>query len=161
MSPHVASGDSAERVRRYLEARSLADGIRHLGRATGTAQSAAEAVGCELGRIAKSVLFVADGEPVLAVLAGDRMGDADAIGMLTGAIEVRLADAGTVRAATGYEVGSVSPFDLPEGLAVLVDESLSRYDTVLPAAGTAASVVRIPLDRLVEITGGRVARISR
>ncbi len=152
---------SAERVRRFLDAHGLADGVRTFDVSTKTAQAAADAVGCELGQIAKSIVFVADGTPVLAVVAGDRRGDVVAIRAVTGATKVKLADPDTVLAATGYTVGSVSPFDLPAALTVLIDESLGRYDTVLPAAGTADSVVPVPFDRLVGLTGGRVVSIGR
>lgn len=152
---------SAERVRRVLAAHGLAEGVLTFAQSTETARAAADAVGCDLGQIAKSIVFVADGRPVLAVVAGDRRGDAGAIGAAVGAGRVMLADPETVLAATGYTVGSVSPFDLPAGLIVLIDESLARFDTVLPAAGTADSVVPVPLSRLVELTGGRLEPIAR
>lgn len=148
-------------MRRVLEHHGLAAGIRTFGRSTGSAQAAAEATGCVLGQIAKSIVFVADGRPLLAVVAGDRRGDVAAIAAETRATSVRLADPATVQTATGYTVGSVSPFDLPAGLIVLVDESLARFDTVLPAAGTADSVVAVPLDSLLALSGGRMAAISR
>jgi prolyl-tRNA editing enzyme YbaK/EbsC (Cys-tRNA(Pro) deacylase) len=157
----VSESASAERVRRFLAAHGLEGGMRAFGCSTKTAQAAADAVGCELGQIAKSIVFVADDRPVLAIVAGDRRGDAKAIAEAAGAANVRLAAPEVVLAATGYAVGSVSPFDLPTGLTVLVDESLGRYDTVMPAAGTSDSVVSVPLARLIELTGGRVAPIGR
>lgn len=150
----------AERVRVVLEAQGLVDRILTFGQSTKTAQAAADAVGCELGQIAKSVVFVADGRPVLAIVAGDRRGDAAAIAAQTDAVRVVLADPATVLEATGYAVGSVSPFDLPDSLDVFIDESLTRFDEVLPAAGTADSVVRVPFDLLVTLSGGRVAVIG-
>ncbi len=153
--------DGAGRARRVLERHGLAGSVRTFDRSTKTAQAAAEAVGCELGQIAKSIVFVADGVPVLAIVAGDRRGDAAAIGVETGAARVRLADPDAVQRATGYTVGSVSPFDLPEGLMVMIDESLARFDVVLPAAGTADSVVAIPFEDLIALSRGRVAAISR
>lgn len=152
---------SAERVRRFLAVHGLDEGVRTFAQSTKTAQAAADAVGCELGQIAKSIVFSTDGQPVLAVVAGDRRGDAGAIGAAVGAERVKLADPGTVLAATGYTVGSVSPFDLPAGLIVLIDESLARFETVLPAAGTADSVVPVPFSRLVALTGGRLEPIGR
>jgi prolyl-tRNA editing enzyme YbaK/EbsC (Cys-tRNA(Pro) deacylase) len=157
----AAAVDGAERVRRVLERHGLAAGVRTFDRSTKTAQAAAEAVGCHLGQIAKSIVFVADGCPVLAVVAGDRKGDVASIAAELGAASGRLADTETVAEATGYTVGSVSPFVLPAGLIVLVDESLGRFETVLPAAGTADSVVSVPLDSLVVLSGGRMAPISR
>lgn len=161
MAEPLPTADGSERVRRVLERHGLAAGVRTFDRSTKTAQAAAEAVGCELGQIAKSIVFMADGSPVLAVVAGDRRGDAAAIAAVMGAATARLADPATVLAETGYTVGSVSPFDLPAGLTVLVDESLGRFDVVVPAAGTADSVVSVPLDSLVALSGGRRVSISR
>ncbi|MDF1542114.1 MAG: YbaK/EbsC family protein [Anaerosomatales bacterium] len=152
---------SADRVRAYLAEHGLADEIVTFEQSTKTAQMAADAMGCELGQIVKSLVFVAGGTPVLALVAGDRRGDTQAIAELAGAAEARFADADTVRAATGYAIGGVSPFDLPRGLMLLADDSLGRYEIVYPAAGTPSSMVRIRLAHLLELTGARVARISQ
>jgi Cys-tRNA(Pro) deacylase len=151
---------SARRVTAFLAAHGLADAIVHFERSTKTAQLAADAMGCELGQIAKSLVFVADGEPVLVLVAGDRRGDAVAIATAMGATRARLADAASVEAATGYAVGGVSPFDLPADLPVLIDRSLARYDTVYPAAGTPASMVGLTPGQLIEVTGGRLADVA-
>lgn len=152
---------SAARVREFLEAHGLADEIVTFEHSTKTAQMAADAMGCDLGQIVKSLVFVAGGTPLIALVAGDRRGDGAAIAGLLGADKASFADADTVRGATGYAIGGVSPFDLPGGLIVLADDSLERFETVYPAAGTPSSMVRIPLDRLLQITGARVARISQ
>jgi Cys-tRNA(Pro) deacylase len=151
---------SRERVRAYLEARGLADGLTEFEQSTKTAAQAAEAMGCELGQIVKSLVVLADDTPVLALVAGDRRGDLDAIATEVGAGSAKMADADAVRAATGYAIGGVSPFDLPRELTVLVDESLTRFDVVFPAAGTPSSMVRMQLTDLLEAAGGRMARIS-
>lgn len=152
---------SADRVKTYLAEHGLAEEIVTFEQSTKTAQMAADAMGCELGQIVKSLVFVAGGTPVLALVAGDRRGDTSAIAELAGATEARFADADTVRAATGFAIGGVSPFDLPPGLMLLADDSLGRYDIVYPAAGTPSSMVRIRLAHLLELTGARVARISQ
>jgi Cys-tRNA(Pro) deacylase len=153
---------SLERVRAFLSARGLEGGLVSFDdRSTKTCELAAEAVGCEVGQIVKSLVFVADGRAVLALVAGDRRGDTGAIGKLVGAKKVHFADADTVRAATGYAIGGVSPYDLPEELTVLVDDSLTRFDVVFTAAGTPSSMVRIQRETLFELAGGQVARISR
>jgi prolyl-tRNA editing enzyme YbaK/EbsC (Cys-tRNA(Pro) deacylase) len=152
---------SLERVRGFLAERGLEGGLLAFeDRSTKTCALAAEAVGCEVGQIVKSLVFVADERPVLALVAGDRRGDASAIAALTGADAISFADAETVRSATGYAIGGVSPYDLPADLVVLVDDSLERFDTVYTAAGTPASMVRIDRAVLFELAGGRVARIS-
>jgi prolyl-tRNA editing enzyme YbaK/EbsC (Cys-tRNA(Pro) deacylase) len=141
--------------------RGLDDGIVVFDRSTKTAQMAADAIGCELGQIVKSLVFTTGPCPVLALVAGDRRGDPIAIGREVGAEEASIADADTVRDATGYSIGGVSPFDLPEELTVLIDDSLRRFDVVWSAAGTPDSVVRLDLQTLSEITGGRWVTISR
>jgi prolyl-tRNA editing enzyme YbaK/EbsC (Cys-tRNA(Pro) deacylase) len=156
------AADSHGRVRDFLDAHGLADRVMDFEPgATKTSQMAADAAGCLLGQIAKSLVFVADGTPVLALVAGDRKGDAGAIAREVGASTASFADAVTVRDATGYAIGGVSPFDLPEDLIVLIDESLVRFDEVYTAGGTPQTIVRMERTRLFDIVGGRVARISR
>jgi Cys-tRNA(Pro) deacylase len=151
---------SRERVRRYLEAHGLAEGLFEFERSTKTAQEAADAMGCELGQIVKSLVFIVDDRPVVVLVAGDRRGDTDAIAALLGGKKTRFADAETVRAATGYAIGGVSPFDLPDNLPLFADSSLSRFETVYPAAGTPTSMVRMCLDQLLELSGARMADVS-
>jgi len=151
---------SRERVRAFLEAHGVAAGLTEFEQSTKTAAQAAEAMGCELGQIVKSLVVLADDTPVLALVAGDRRGDFDAIAAEVGASAVRMADADTVRGATGYAIGGVSPFDLHPDLPVLVDDSLTRFEIVFPAAGTPSSMVRMRFDELLALVDGRMARIS-
>lgn len=117
-------------------------------------------MGCDLGQIVKSLVFVVGDRPVLALVAGDRRGDSEAIAELMGDETARFADAATVRSATGYAIGGVSPFDLPSELPVLFDDSLERFEIVYPAGGTPSAVVRMSRCDLLELTQARVARIS-
>ena len=158
-SPRKAG--SRERVRVYLETHGLNEGLFEFEQSTKTAQEAADAMGCELGQIVKSLVFVVDGKPTVALVAGDRRGDTKAIAALLGGKEARFADAETVRSATGYAIGGVSPFDLPADLPLFADASLSRFETVYPAAGTPSSMVRVRLAELIELSGARVADISQ
>ncbi len=151
---------SLERVRTYLGSHDLDDRLVVFERSTRTAQMAADAVGCELGQIVKSLVFVADDEPLVALVAGDRRGDAEAIAERVGADRVRMAGPEAVREATGYAAGGVAPFDLPGELTILIDDSLERFDEVYTAAGTSDSVVRLTLDELLRITGGQMTSVS-
>lgn len=160
-SASEAEPSAGARVRAYLEARGLADGLVEFEQSTKSAQQAADAIGCELGQIVKSLVFVVGGRPVLALIAGDRRGDAAAIGDLLGGGKARFAEEDTVLSATGYAVGGVSPFDLPDALPVFADESLARFEVVYPAAGTSSSMVRVGLAQLLELSGAKVADISR
>ena len=152
---------SAERVRAFLATHGLAEGIVHFEQSTKTAQMAADAMGCELGQIVKSLVFLVGDRAVVALVAGDRRGDVQAIAREAGGSDARFADADAVRAATGYAIGGVSPFDLPADLPVLVDDSLGRFEILFPAAGTPSSMVRVTFAQLIEVTGGRLARIGR
>jgi Cys-tRNA(Pro) deacylase len=144
----------------YLEAHDLHHDIVHFEQSTKTAQMAADAMGCDLGQIVKSLVFLVDGRPAVALVAGDRRGDAGAIAEELEGSKAKFADADSVREATGFAIGGVSPFDLPADLPVLVDESLERFEVVFPAAGTPQSMVRLPLAELIRLSGGRMARIS-
>jgi prolyl-tRNA editing enzyme YbaK/EbsC (Cys-tRNA(Pro) deacylase) len=160
MSDAPKKTGSAERVRAYLTEHLLNDQIIEFETSTKTAQQAADAAGCELGQIVKSLVFVVGEKPVLVLVAGDRRGDTDAIAEVLGGSEAHFADAETVRAATGFAIGGVSPFALPEGLTVLIDDSLERFETVYPAAGTPTSMVKMRRTDLLDLSGGRVERVS-
>jgi Cys-tRNA(Pro) deacylase len=152
---------SAERVRVFLDEHGLADQIHEFEQSTKTAQDAADAMGCELGQIVKSLVVVVDGErAAVALVAGDRRADLAAIASELGGTKAKMADADTVRAATGYAIGGVSPFALPTDLPILFDDSFERFEVVYPAAGTPSSMVRTDRAALVGMCGGRVAHIS-
>ncbi len=151
---------SRERVRAYLDAHGLAEGLFEFEQSTKTAQQAADVMGCELGQIVKSLVFVVGDQPVVALVPGDRRGNSEALSGLFGGAAVRLADAEMVRSATGYAIGGVSPFDLPSDLPVIADASFSRFEVVYPAAGTPASMVRMQLTDLLRLSDARVADIA-
>jgi Cys-tRNA(Pro) deacylase len=152
---------SADRVRAFLAEHGLEGDIVAFDASTKTAQMAADAVGCELGQIVKSLVVVGDdGAAVVALVAGDMRADLAAIGTESGMTGARMANAEEVRAATGYAIGGVSPFDLPAELPVLVDQSLRRFGAVYSAAGTPNSVVPLGLDDLLRLSGGREASVS-
>lgn len=161
MEPGIKRKGSRERVRDYLEQHGLLDGVHEFEASTKTAAQAAEAMGCELGQIVKSLLVVVDDSPVLALVAGDRRADLDAVAAEMGGTSARMGDADITRAATGFAIGGVCPFDLPAELPVLIDDSLSRFEVVYPAAGTPSSMVRMDRIGLYDLVGGRVAPIAR
>lgn len=145
---------SAERVQASLTAAGSDSRVRELAEDARTADEAAAALGVEVGRIAKSLVFMADGEPVLVVASGADRVDTAALGGALGGKRVSRADADAVRAATGYPIGGVSPVGLPAGLPVLVERALDRYDTVYAAAGTSHAVFATSYAELLRITGG-------
>jgi prolyl-tRNA editing enzyme YbaK/EbsC (Cys-tRNA(Pro) deacylase) len=107
--------------------------LRTLGESTGTVQQAASAVGCERGQIAKSILFVMDGEPVLVVASGSHRIDQDKVCDALDCAEGRQATADEVRAATGFPIGGVPP--IGHGLPVVFDSALLEYDVIYAAGG--------------------------
>ncbi len=130
---------------------------------THTAAEAAAAVGCEVGAIVKSLVFVAlDGDarvPLLALVAGDHRADLELLALAVG-VPVEKADAATVKATTGYSIGGVPPIGHPQPVRTLVDESLLRYEKVWSAAGDAQTVFPADPERLVAWSGGAIARIA-
>ena len=133
--------------------------VRELPQSTRTAPQAAQAIGCDLGAIVKSLLFLADDMPVLVLVAGDRRADPIRLRAVLGASQVAMANADRVRAETGFTIGGVPPVGHTQPLRVYIDRSLSRFDTVWAAAGGPNAVFPIQYATLVQITGGQVADV--
>ncbi|MBB5631961.1 prolyl-tRNA editing enzyme YbaK/EbsC (Cys-tRNA(Pro) deacylase) [Cryobacterium mesophilum] len=133
--------------------------VRTMDQSTHTAQEAAAAVGCDVGAIVKSLVFLADGAPLLVLVSGPNRVDTDVLGRELGAV-IEKSDAKRVKAETGYSIGGVPPFGHPVTLRTVIDPDLLRYDDVWAAAGSPTAVFRIDPDALLELTGGAVANIS-
>jgi Cys-tRNA(Pro) deacylase len=125
---------------------------------TKTAADAAAAIGVEVGQIVKSLVFLVDGEPTMALVAGNNRLDEQKLSAACGGGKVRRADADAVRAATGFPIGGVPPIghDLP----VYIDETLLGYGEVWAAAGTWTDNFAIPPDDLVRVSGGVVCPLA-
>ena len=148
---------TVERLRERLEAAGLEVDMQELERSTRTAAEAAAAVGCELGQIVKSLVFVADGGPVLCLCSGDRRVDTARLGN-----DVRQASADEVRAATGYAIGGVPPLGHDPPLRTLVDSGLLRFRRVWCAAGTPNALFEVESEALVAaLPDGEVRDIAR
>jgi prolyl-tRNA editing enzyme YbaK/EbsC (Cys-tRNA(Pro) deacylase) len=130
---------------------------RRFPEGTKTAQDAARAIGCDVDQIVKSLVFVADGEPFLALTAGSNRADQAKLAALMGADHVRRADAEEARAATGYGIGGTPPFGHPRRLRVFVDRDLLGHDEVWAAAGTPDSVFPLTPHELVRASGAEPA----
>lgn len=118
---------------------------------TKTAEDAANAIGCEVAAIVKSLVFVVGDEPVVALVPGDLRLDTNKLSTVAGGGKVRRASLEEVRAATGYAAGGTPPFGHDTPLRVFADPALKRHDPVWAAAGTPTTVfpISIPdLDRL-------------
>jgi len=122
---------------------------------TRTAVDAARAVGCELGQIVKSLVFLAAGKPVVALVSGSNRLDERRLAAVAGD-PVAKADAETARAATGYAIGGVPPFGHATEVPVFMDRDLLAYPAVWAAAGRPDSVFEIEPARLRELSNAVV-----
>jgi prolyl-tRNA editing enzyme YbaK/EbsC (Cys-tRNA(Pro) deacylase) len=145
---------TAARFQQRLHERGLDVDVQVLPDSTRTAVEAAAAVGCEVGQIVKSLVFMRDGEPVMVLCAGDRRVAAQRLGL-------RAANADEARAATGFSIGGIPPLGHDQPLETLIDESLRRFATVWCAAGTPYAVFEADTETLIgAIPGGEVVEVS-
>jgi prolyl-tRNA editing enzyme YbaK/EbsC (Cys-tRNA(Pro) deacylase) len=153
-----------ERVRQALRLAGLdPDLVRELPADTSTAEAAARAVGAPQGSIVKSLVFLADGAPLLVLAAGDQRVDVKRLRATFGLSKrrLRIAQPAEVLAQTGFEVGGVPPMGHSPALRTLIDRTLGRYDTVWAAAGSAHSVFPIAYEQLVTLTSGEVMDLAQ
>lgn len=132
---------------------------RRFPEATRTAAEAAAAIGCELSQICKSLVFAADGEPVLVLMDGASRVDVERVREELGAGKVGRADARVVRETTGYAIGGVPPFGHRTRTRVLADRGLLEHDLVWAAAGTPHTVFPVAPKELVLHAGATVADV--
>ena len=132
--------------------------VRELPADTSTAETAARAVGAPQGSIVKSLIFLADGAPLLVLVSGDQRADVKQLRatLRLSKRRLRIARPSEVLEQTGFEVGGVPPVGHTAPVRTLIDRTLSRYDTVWAAAGNAHAVFPITYEKLVIITQGEV-----
>jgi prolyl-tRNA editing enzyme YbaK/EbsC (Cys-tRNA(Pro) deacylase) len=131
---------------------------QRLDDSTRTVKDAAAAVGCDESEIAKSIVFVADGDPVVCVASGRHRIDTEKLADLLDVAEVRQAKADEVRAATGFAIGGVPPFghDLP----ILFDETLLHHKRVWAAAGDPHSLFEVDPRELADCIRARIVELG-
>ena len=151
---------SVERVRRFLQEQGLSVQVKEMDQSTRTAPLAAAACGCPVGAIVKSLLFLADGRPVLVMVSGDKRADPRKIARLMQAGQAAMASADAVRSITGYAIGGVPPVAHNTPLMVFLDGTLLRYDIVWAAAGAPNAVFPIAPGELLRLTGARAADVT-
>ena len=151
--------EPVERVAVFLRAAGAESRLEELASDTPSAQSAAEAVGCALDQIVKSLVFVCGARPVLALLPGDRRADPAKIGLAVGAAETRVARPPEVLAATGFAPGSVAPFPPPAGVPVLVERTILSCAVVWVGAGSERHLAMVSPLELVRLTRGTTVDI--
>lgn len=151
-------------VQRFLESASALDlspDVREFPQGTRTAADAARAVGCQVGQIVKSLVFVAGREtPFLALVSGSNRADTGSLSRLMAGAPVRQATADEVREATGFAIGGAAPFGHPRPLRAFCDRDLLAYPEVWAAAGTPRSVFPISPADLLRASGAEPADIK-
>lgn len=154
------TSNSIRRVEDALRAHGVDTVVTEMPGSTRTAQDAADAVGCAVGQIAKSLVFASEsGDLLLAVTSGSNRVDPKRLASFVGE-PVELADPNRVRDVTGFAIGGVPPVALPDHIPVYVDRDLLGYSEIWAAAGTPRSVFRITPGELVAITGGEVVSLA-
>lgn len=151
-------------TRRLLQAASdlgLNIEVRQFPESTKTASDAAEAIGCDVGAIVKSLVFMVDDEPVITLVSGDMRVDLDKLSALLDGAEARRATLDEVRAATGYAAGGTPPFG-HEGVRprILADHLLARHSELWAAAGTPTTVFAITHDALVDAAQAEIVDLT-
>ncbi len=134
--------------------------VRTLDDAARTAAQAAAQLGIEVAQIANSLVFAADGAPLLVMASGGHRVDTAKVAALVGAASVDRASPEFVREHTGFAIGGVAPIAHPEPLRTLVDTELERYDEVWAAAGHPHTVFPTTYAELLRITGGQPAEVG-
>jgi Cys-tRNA(Pro) deacylase len=150
-------------VDRFVEAAraaGLEPGVRRFPEGTKTAQDAAAAIGCDVAQIVKSLVFMADDRPILALTSGANRVDTDRLAEIAGASAARRATPEEARAATGFAVGGTPPFGHPDRVRTFVDETLLALPEVWAAAGTPDAVFALTPADLLRVAGGTVASFS-
>jgi prolyl-tRNA editing enzyme YbaK/EbsC (Cys-tRNA(Pro) deacylase) len=151
---------NAERVLAVLRAGGANGEVRVLDDSARTAAEAASALDVPVGAIVKSLLFTADGAPVLILASGDHQVDTAAVATLLGVDRVKRADADLVRVATGFPIGGVAPVAHPTPLPTVVDRHLATFAVLWAAAGTPHTVFPTTYEELVRLTSGTPADIA-
>jgi len=161
MTEAILENPSVRRVREALLARGAGERVIVLSDSARTAQQAADALGCPVGAIVKSLVFSDNGRAVMALVAGDRQCDVAALGRALGlAGPPKRADAELVRQATGFAIGGVAPLGHPAPLPIAVDDSLARFALLHAAAGHPHAVFPLEYRELLAWTGAPAAAIS-
>jgi prolyl-tRNA editing enzyme YbaK/EbsC (Cys-tRNA(Pro) deacylase) len=153
--------DPVERVAAFLRGAGAEARLEELSDGTPTAETAADAIGCTLGQIVKSLVLVCDGVPVVALVPGDRKGDTAKVARAVGARHARIARPDEVVAATGFEPGAVAPFPPARVQRVLLERTLLRHRRVWCGAGSQRHMVALGPTELQRLTRAEVIDLVR
>lgn len=147
---------SVEKVREYLKAYGMAERMQEFSVSSATVELAAQALGVEGARIAKTLSFKVGEDPILVVAAGDaKVDNAKYKAQFHAKAKMLTPEEAVER--IGHAVGGVCPFALPADVKTYLDVSLKRFDTVFPAVGSAASAIELHCDELQRCCGANFA----
>lgn len=138
---------SIERVKQYFKELGMEERVQELEMSSATVELAAEALNCEPGRIAKTLSFMVNGNPILIVAAGDVKIDNAKYKKQFG-VKAKMLTPEEAVTLIGHAVGGVCPFAVKEGVTVYLDESLKKYVTVFPACGSGNSAIELTIEEL-------------
>lgn len=141
-----------ERVRAYFAQLGIADRIQEFDVSSATVELAAQALRCEPCRIAKTLSFMVNGQPILTVMAGDARIDNSKYKTQFGT-KAKMLTSDEAETLIGHAVGGVCPFGINEGVTVYLDESLKRFETVFPACGSGSSAIELTIGELEKYSG--------
>jgi len=152
---------SALKVQQALHALGMQLEVIELPDSTRTSQEAAQALGCQVGQIAKSIIFqvITSHRPILVIASGSNRVNEKVIAELIGET-IGKADADFVRSRTGFVIGGVPPVGHIECLETFIDQDLLRYREIWAAAGTPHAVFRLTPDDLLRMTNGLVIKVT-
>ena len=156
----VAEHAKVARVRAYAGERGVDIHIRRFAASTRTAQDAAREIGVSVGEIVKSLVFVAGDRPIVVLCCGDRRVSEAALRDALGADAVRRATADEAKRHTGYAIGGVPPFAHELPCETVIDDAMSRFETVWAAAGLPDAVFETTVADLRRLSGAKTARIA-
>lgn len=151
----------AQRVQEVLNTFGLSGRVKELPLSTRTSPEAAQAIGCSVNQIAKSLIFrgAQSGKPILIVASGANRVNEKRLAQLVGE-PVAKADASFVRLHTGFAIGGVPPVGHPSPLETYIDADLFKYEEIWAAAGTPQAVFRLTPEELKKITQGKIVSIT-
>ena len=153
---------TAKKVANAAQTQGLKITIKEFESSTRTAQDAANSVGCTVGQIVKSLLFVVNGQPTMALVSGDNQLDEKKLAALCGVgrKKVKRGNADIAREATGFTIGGIPPFGHTSQLPTYIDQDLFQFDVIWAAAGTPNAVFAITPDELARVSGGISANLK-
>lgn len=155
MSDGTTLPERSRLVQQHLADAGVDTTIRVLPDSARTAAEAATAIGCDVAAIANSLVFLADGEPVLVMTSGGHRANLDVLTASIGATDVAMAPAAVVRSATGQAIGGVAPVGHPVPLRTFLDEALQEHGELWAAAGHPHTVMPLTFEQLRVITNGK------